>query len=209
MADTYYLDNTVISANLLDTLATVAPGARDTYSAWKVGKGSANFAFLVPDTEQITFGAQPAAAFTTGYRTAATLSKTYAAGSWVLDGTVRSGPQGGSQAGKVYVALGRTSNADGSGATLIKDWFASATITFTAVDQDQTFQITITSVPEVTFSGEYLFVAFLWERTVSGGHNNARVLWVHHEGAAEQLVTTDEIAARIPRSASMCPFLGG
>ncbi len=196
---TFYLSDTDITPTTWDTLATSAPSARDITQGWTVGKNASKWCEFQPDTifarnAAAWSVAEPAVHSTYGFRTSATISKSFAAGNWTLYFRVLSNTYY-AQIGSLLMTLWRDTNGDASAATQIGiGWAVSADVTWSAADQDQDATVSV-SPGAVTLSNEYLFLTLEWHATNSSGGNFGAVYFVTNEGAAERLVTPDELAA--------------
>jgi hypothetical protein len=190
-AGPYYLANMDITLLTYESLETAAPASLDEAQGWTCDKKTSLASPYKPGTTQAstTFVTEPSPFGALGYRTPTPINNTFAQANFVLSFKVKSNAYY-AQTGNVRFRLWRSVNANGSSATQITDgWKSSSLISFTAINQYQTGTITWFPVGTVPLTDEYLFLEIEWYAVATGGNNNAAVLWVHNQGAAEQLAT--------------------
>lgn len=134
------------------------------------GKGETGYQPLQPgvDTDGIALLASLPTAFTQkGWRTENPLNGTFAAGTWTFD-AVCDGEKYANVDIALWARLWKSPNADGSGATALSDWIASATQTIADNQTDVVYSWTA-ELAELTLTNEYLFVEFCMQFVTASG----------------------------------------
>lgn len=201
MASVWYLTSVNFSSTV-ELLSENAPSSGvDAVSGWRVdSKAAPNFCTRQIDSKR------GAAAFSTteltgwggyGHRIPEKQYGDYATGTWSLTYKVKSGATYYAQTGQVKFKLHRSNSPTGGVRTeLTAGWQASATISFTAANQEKTGTITSASINGFTMSGEYLWIEVEWSCEASGGNAAADVLWVQNDPTSAYLTTPDYTPVR-------------
>jgi hypothetical protein len=185
-----------------------APAAALLGTGWVVGSNAiGQISEMLYGTERArTAGggwgttAHPTALGTTNaWRTANTLTGSFAAGNWTFTVGIRS-TVGTVTRGRLRLRVYRSTNADGSGATELTS-AVILTSALTALSTSATNTVTVTTaLAAATLAGEYLFVACAWEITTSGSANTHNIRY--YVGATTAVTTSDWTALVAPAAIS-------
>jgi len=185
----YYLTNTGTGYTSLWKLSETVPSTADDTTIVTFPKNSSGYMKVIPGTENTTaLDSLPTSFDGYGWRTDGTLSGQFQTGTWTFYVTLVTGKYPFPDT-RVHGRLWKSSNADGSGATALTDWFEIVLLSFPTAETTYNLSGSV-DLSTLSLSNEYLFVEYaLSTITTCGSSKGCSVTFRCNEGSNQKIVT--------------------
>jgi len=186
---TYYLTNTGTGYTSLWKLSETAPSSADDTTIVTFPKNETGYMKVIPGTTNETISSSLPTSFDQyGWRTDGTLNGQFNAGTWTFYITLITGKNVTGDL-TVHARLWKSSNADGSSATALTDWFQITSVSSPTGETTYNLSGSV-DLSTLSLSNEYLFVEYaIGTTSACGSAQGCSVTFRCNEGANQRIET--------------------